>query len=175
MTRSKASRIRAEAVSLVPQNQNQANDAIAEIGRAQRERSRIKAEMNDELAEVKRRFEDQAAPYNDRITALSQAVQTWAEANRHKLTAGKKKTIGMAAGEIKWRICPPKVGLRGVEAVMKALKELGLTKFIRTKEEIDKDAILADQKAVAHVKGITISQREDFVIVPFETELEEVA
>ena len=56
-----------------------------------------------------------------------------------------------------------------------ALKSFGLERFLRTKEEIDKTAILAEPDAVEHIKGISITQREEFVIVPFETKLEEVA
>ena len=49
-----------------------------------------------------------------------------------------------------------------------------LKRFIRTKEEINKEAILDEPEVVASVKGISITQKEDFVIVPFETELESV-
>ncbi|MDS4031230.1 MAG: hypothetical protein RKO66_14330, partial [Candidatus Contendobacter sp.] len=37
------------------------------------------------------------------------------------------------------------------------------------------EAIAAEPEAVEGVKGITITQREDFVIRPFETELEEIS
>ena len=55
------------------------------------------------------------------------------------------------------------------------LRRLGLTQSIRAKEEINKEAILNEPEAIKGVAGISISQGEDFVIVPFETELAEVA
>jgi hypothetical protein len=55
------------------------------------------------------------------------------------------------------------------------LKAKGLKQYIRTKEEVNKEAILADPESVASCAWIKIEQAEDFVIVPFETELEEVA
>ena len=70
---------------------------------------------------------------------------------------------------------PPSVSARPIDKVIEALKDMGLKRFIRFKEEIDKEAILGDPDAVKYIKGIKIEQREDFVIVPFETELEEVA
>lgn len=160
----------------IPQSREDCTDYIARIGRAQRERERIQAAMNDELAAIRTGYEEQARPHAEAIKALSQGVQTWCDANREALTMGNKtKTANLASGEVRWRLRPPKVVIRGLDAVMEALKDLRLDRFIRVKEEINKEAILADPEALRHVKGISVDQGEDFVIVPFETELEEVA
>ena len=55
------------------------------------------------------------------------------------------------------------------------LRRLGLKRFIREKEEVNKEAILNEPEAVAHVAGISISQGEDFIVTPFETELAEAS
>lgn len=171
-----ATRIKQQAVEHpVPQSRDEVVDAIAAIGRAQRERERIQAEMNDALAEIRQRFEQQATPHAEQIKTLSAGVQTWCEANRATLTQdGKTKTARLASGEIRWRTRPPSVSVRAADVVLQALKAMKLDRFIRTKEEVNKEAILAEPEAVTHIKGVTITQKEDFVIVPFETELEEV-
>ena len=64
---------------------------------------------------------------------------------------------------------------RNPKAVLDQLRKLGLKRFIREREEVNKEAILNEPEAVAHVAGITISQGEDFIVTPFETELTEVA
>jgi phage host-nuclease inhibitor protein Gam len=169
-------RIKAVAAEFpVPQSQDTAAEAIAEIGRHQRERARIEADMNDALSELRQGFEAQAAPHAEAIKALSAGVQTWCEANRATLTQdGKTKTARLYSGEIRWRTRPPSVSVRALDTVLEALKRLKLQRFIRTKEEVNKEAILSEPGAVNCIKGITITQKEDFVIVPFETELEEV-
>jgi phage host-nuclease inhibitor protein Gam len=173
----KTSRIKSGAIPhAVPQSRDEANDAIAKVGIAQRERARIQADMNDELAKVKQRFEEEAKPFNEQIEALSKGVQTWCEANRAALTRdGKVKFANFPAGEVKWRMRPPKVTLRAVDTVLETLKRLGLSRFIRTKEEPNKEAMLAEPQALEGLAGVKFEQGEDFVIVPFETELEEVA
>jgi len=170
-------KIKTEALNLkVPQNRQEATEYIAEIGRLQRERERIQAAMNDEIAAIKQRYEEQARPMADDIRQLTDGIHTWCEANRQELThGGKVKTANLSSGEVRWRVRPPKVNLRNIPGVIEALKSLKLIRFIRTKEEINKEAILAEPEAVEHIKGISITQGEDFVIVPFETELEEVA
>lgn len=172
-----AIRLKQDAAAFpVPQHLDQVIEAIAAIGRHQRERIRIEASMNDDLANVREAWEKQAAPHLDAIRELQRGVQIWCEANRELLTqGGKVKYAHLASGEVKWRLTPPKVMIRAVETVIDYLKQAGLHRFVRAKEEISKELILAEPEAVAHVKGISISQREEFVIRPFETELEEVA
>lgn len=173
----KKNRLKTPAATVcVPQNRDQAAGAVAAIGIANRRLARITADMNDELATVKARYEEQAEPLRLQVEALTQGVQTWAEANRDSLTQhGKVKTAALTTGEIAWRLRPPSVRITGAEAVLDVLRRLGLKRFIREKEEVNKEAILNEPEAVAHVGGITISQGEDFVVVPFEAELAEVA
>ena len=177
MATGKPNRIKQEAAPFpVPQHRDQVIEAIAEIGRRQRERVRIETAMNDDLAKVREAWEKQAAPHLERIRDLSQGVRIWCEANRELLTqGGKVKYAHLASGEIKWRMTPPKVVVRALENVLDFLKQRGLHHLIRTKEEVNKEAIATEPEAVEGVKGITITQREDFVIRPFETELEEIS
>ena len=176
MGRSSTPRIKSTAASArVPQSRAEVVAAIAEIGRLQRERDRIQAEMNDELAKIRERFETEAEPHGRAIEDLQAGVQTWCEANRDALTqGGKTKTASFASGEVRWRVTPPKVAIKGVEAVIHALRKAGLDRFLREKVEISKDAILAEPVAVKKIAGISISQVEEFVIEPFSTELEEM-
>lgn len=173
----KKNRLKTPAVTVnVPQNREMAAQAIAEIGRTNRDLARLEADMNDELAAVKARHEAAAEPLRLKVQGLTQGVQTWAEANRDSLTqGGKVKTAALTTGEILWRLRPPSVRVTGAEAVLDALRRMGLRRFIREKEEVNKDAILNEPEAVADVPGIAISQGEDFVVVPFEAELAEVA
>lgn len=159
----------------VPQNREEVSKAILEIGNLQRERIRIETAMNDEIAAVKARFEALAEPHKASIVSMSDGIKIWCAAHRAELTQhGKVKTHNFAGGEVRWRMTPPKVIIKGAEVALAALKRLGLGQYIRTKEEISKEAILADENFAATVPGISITQAEEFVIVPFETTLEEV-
>jgi phage host-nuclease inhibitor protein Gam len=176
MGRASTPKIKSTAAAVrVPQSRAEVVTAIAEIGKRQRERDRIQAAMNDELAQIRERYETEAEPHARAIDELQSGVQTWCEANRDALTqGGKTKTAAFASGEVKWRVTPPKVAIKGVEAVIHALRKAGLGRFLREKVEISKDAILAEPEAIKKIAGISISQVEEFVIEPFATELEEM-
>lgn len=169
-------RIKAPAVAVaIPKSREETSAAIAEIGLVQRELTRIEAAMNDELAAIKEKWEAEADPLKLKIQSLTVGVQTWCEGHRGELLKGDAKTAIFAAGEVQWRTRPPRAVIRGVEAVMDTLRRLGLSRFIRAKEEINKEAILNEPAAVAGISGISIEQGEDFVIKPFEAQLSEAA
>ena len=169
-------RIKAAAATFVPASRLEADEAIRQIGEFQRQREMIQTALNDRLAALKAEAETTAAPIAEAIRALGAGVQVWAEANRAELTRdGKTKLVRLGNGEIRWRMRPPSVTVRAAGIVIEALKSFGLERFIRVKEEVDKERILAEPAAVDGVPGITIKQTEDFVIVPFATELEEVS
>lgn len=176
MSRSKTARIKSVAERDVPQSADQVIAAIAEIGQADRERIRIEAAMNDELAAVRQRYELEARPHADLINDNSRRVQLYCEAHRSELTNdGKVKFYRFASGDVKWRTRPPSVNVRGVDAVIESCRALGLKQFLREKTELNKEQILAEPELAKQVRGISISQGEDFLIEPFATELEKVA
>ena len=176
MSGAKKKKTKSTAVEVpVPQSRDEAVEAIAKIGVAQRERERIQAEMNDRLATIKQEYEEQARPHNEVIKGHSEGVKLWCAAHRKELTQdGKTKTVNLSSGWVKWRLRPPSVKLKGVDDVIARLKGLKLNKLLRLKTEVNKDAILAEPEKVEGIDGIKIEQKEDFVIEPFESELEEV-
>lgn len=173
----KATRQKVAAVEhWVPQTRDEVNEAIAELGRHQRERARIHATMNDEIAAVKAKHDGDAKPLGDRIAELTKGIHLWCEANRARLTNdGKVKFHEFATGLVKWRLTPWSVAVSKVSDVMALLKAKGFQKYIRTKEEIDKEKLLENREAMTdQVKGLTFKQKEEFAVIPHESNLEEV-
>lgn len=168
---SKKQRLKTDAVP-TPASKEEAEQYLAAIGQDQREVSLIEQAMNEELEQVKAKYQEQAKPYNQRIEATFRALHNWAEANRDSLLKGRLKTVRLTTGTLTWRMTPPKVNVRGTEAVIAALERFGLDRFLRLKKEIDKDAILKEPQAVEGIDGLSISQKEEFAATPDETEIE---
>lgn len=158
------------AAQYVPQTRDEVVSDIKTIGDVQRELTRLETEMNDEIGVVTERY---AAPVDDlkkRLNTLQGGVQGWCEAHRAELTDNNKvKFANLVTGEVQWRCRPPSVTVRGAETVLALLKVKGLDRFIRTKQEVNKEAILNEPDAIEAVPGVTINRDiEDFAIVPFE-------
>ena len=163
----------------VPQSREEAARAVARIGEIKRDLVRREADMNDALARIKEQVEETAEPLRAEEAALTDGLKMWAEANRAALTdGGKVKQADLGTGVIKWRLRPPRVSVPrapdAVAALIARLKQLGLSRFVRQTEEINKEAMLADPDAVRSVPGLRIgSMGEDFVVEPFAAELAE--
>lgn len=166
-------RLKAKAQVYVPQTKDDAAADIRKIGDLQRRSLRIATEMNDAIAHITAQYQPGLDTIGSQLTLLQEGVQAYCEAHRNDLTNdGKVKTANLITGEVQWRQRPPHVSVRGADSVIENLKGFGLGRFVRTKEEINKEAILNEPDAVKGVSGITVvTGVEDFVITPFEQEV----
>lgn len=155
----------------VPQSKADVQRDIKLLGDAQREMVRMETLINDELGKLTKTLAPRIELLRMQITGLQSGVQTWCEAHRLEI-CGKGKSANLITGEVSWRQRPPSVTVRNAESVIDQLGQLGLTEFVRTKHEVNKDAILAAPEQVKGVRGITVNTGvEDFVITPFEIDL----
>lgn len=168
----KVVRIKAPAQE-APQTKEDVAAQIKALGDLQRMLAREQADMNDAIGEIAKRHQPALDALTRAIEEHQAGIQTWCEAHRDELTRdGKVKTANLVTGEVQWRQRPPSVTVRMTDFVIEQLRNLGLARFVRVKEEVNKEAILAEPAAVAGVAGIHIKTGvEDFVITPFEQEL----
>lgn len=166
-------RIKAAAQTNVPQTLDAAAADIRAIGDLQRRLLRETAAMNDQIAAITANFQPALIVLGENISQLQEGVQAYCEGHRAELTnEGKVKTANLITGEVQWRQRPPSVRVTGAEAVIETLQRLGLSEFVREKQEVNKEAILNEPDKVKGVAGITVvTGVEDFVITPFEQEV----
>ena len=159
------------------QSREEVDQLIGRIGEIQRELTRTEADLGDALAKAKEEAEKVALPLKQELERAEAQVQGWCEANRSAITRdGKVKTADFTTGKVAWRHRPPKVTIRGVEAVIDHLRANGLRRFLRTTVEISKEAMLLEAERAKAVPGVTIgSAGEDFIIEPFDGQLAQVA
>ena len=159
-----------------PRDRSAAAAMMRELGDVQRELVRQATALGDATAALKEQAEEAARPLKDRRKVLEAALVTYAEANRAEICARGTKTADLGTGRIAWRVRPPKVSLRGKEAVLEACRSLGLARFIRVSEDVNKEAMLADPETAAAIAGVTIaSEGEDIILEPAELSLEGAA
>ena len=162
----------------VPQSREEAAKYVHDIGALQRRIIRIEAEMNDLVAEAKKEAEESASPLRAEMEQLTNGLRIWADANRDTLTEqGRRKYADLGTGRIEWRFSPPRVTIRGLEQVIERIKALGLSaKFLRVKEEVNKEAMLAAPETAQSIVGVAIGTAgESFSVEPFESDIEGAA
>lgn len=171
-----ATRLKNKTMVAVPQSKNDCAESIRAIGDLQREFERERAAMNDAIAAITQQHQPTLADLSQRIEALQTGVQAWCEAHRVELCGENDKlgkTANLVTGEVSWRLRPPSVSIRGAETVLETLLRMGLGRFVRVKNEPNKEAMLNEPDAVRGIAGINIvTGLEDFIVTPFEASAE---
>ncbi|QIB37807.1 nuclease inhibitor protein [Rhizobium oryzihabitans] len=167
---------KSKAISRVPQTREGAIWAVGRVGTLRREIAAKTALADEAIRMIGEKFEADTADFAAELAEHERGVQAWCEANRVILTNNEKvKFHDFGTGTVRWRSLPASVSIRGAEAVIEALKSLGLKAFIREKEEINKEAMLNDPDKARTVAGVTIkSEGEVFAIEPLELEISTV-
>jgi len=161
-------KLKAAAAVYAAQSLDDVQASIKLIGDLQREHTRIFANLNDAIAALTDSATPELNALSDRIKSLQAGVQTWCEAHREEI-CGKGKTANLITGEVSWRQRPPSIRISGVDAVLAWLKVQGMALFIRTKEEVNKEAMLNEPEKARGIPGVSIvTGVEDFIITPFE-------
>lgn len=163
----------------IPQSREEAAAMIAEFGAASREIELIETAMNEELARAKAGAEKKAAPFVTTAKELFEGLKLYCEANRQTLLGNTGlKTVDFGTGKVAWRWKPAKVRLTGeVDDIVGRILAKAATAidggasyraFLRTKQEVDKDAMLKNKDLARTIEGVGIGRDgEVFEIEPF--------
>ena len=98
-------KIKTPALKWPANTKEEVDDAIKRIGELQRERSCIKAQMNNDLAAVKKSYELKAEQPTKELSGRLAGVQAWCESCRDTLVSATK-TVKFSMGEVSWRKRP---------------------------------------------------------------------
>lgn len=176
MKPAKKNRITIESVKL-PASRAEVSTLIEEIALLQGSIADVEKRVSERVARIQKEGADDVAPLKRRLAERAREVHAFCVAHRDSLTGGGRiKTVRFPAGTCSWRMSGGKVSIKGAKDVLARLKTLGAAyrKFIRTKESIDKEAMLKDPQRAALVEGVAIEQGEIFAIKPVTTDIEEM-
>jgi phage host-nuclease inhibitor protein Gam len=116
-----------------------ANLTLKEIGLLERELEAIDGDAHKQIAEIKTAAVKAGKPLIKRIADLSAPLGAYAEYNRAELFRDKK-TVQLSFGIFGYR---KSTSISVKKTTIGLLKKLGLEKYIRVKEEADKEAMAA--------------------------------
>ena len=162
-------------VAEAPESVEMADSWIRDLAEAQREVALIEDALNENIDALKAKAVKEAVSHREKIELLFDGLFVFAERNRDMLTdEGKRRSVKLPSGQLGWRTNPPTVSITKADDVIERIKSLGLAEqFLRTKQEIDKEAMLRDQDRATSISGVSISQVEQFFVKPDEEGVEE--
>lgn len=172
MAKKKAVPKKAEREPMIPGSREEAGEFVRRIGNLKRRISSAISEAEAKIAEIQKTAADATDGPSQEIQDLLEGLFFFFETNSPELTEdGSRRSVNLGTGTIGERLSPWKVELKGVEEVLEELHKIGLSRFIRQKEEVNKEAMLAteeDRKLAATVKGVSVVREDTFFVKPTE-------
>lgn len=148
---------------------DEVDSTLKKIREAELELSRIAADMEKCILDVKQAAEEQAAPYRDEIKKLSLQVKEFVTLNKGELNG---KSREMAFGTVGFRMSTRLVLPKTVDKVIRQLKKLGMGDCVTVKESVNKDILKTyDEKTILSV-GASLKKEDAFW---YETKQEDLA
>lgn len=162
----KTKKIITDSISL-----EQAEAHFADFATTDAKINQLTAKMDVELTKIREKYQDKLAELGEQREAAFEYLQHYAQSNPDHFV--KRKSLEMAHGVIGFRTGTPSLKtLKGFTwaSVLNLVKNY-LPDFVRTKEEVNKEAIL-DQRDEPEIKGkltqcgMKVEQSEGFYVEP---------
>ena len=148
------------------QNSDEATVGLARYGELEREIARIEINLAEEVARLRQDADVRLVPLQTELSATLLGLAAFATRLRPALPAGQK-TVRLSTGDLGWRIGNPTVTFKGkVDTIIARIKEVGTAyakRYVRTKESLDRPALLRDRPSIEGVRYAP--GRERFYVV----------
>ena len=167
---------RAKKKVLTDISKEQAEDAFAAYSKADSRSEELTAKMEQEITKVRQKYADELDALAETKRENVEVLETYAKENKELFLT--RKSVEMTHGVIGFRTGTHKLAkLKGFtwDDVKEKVKKL-LPDYIRTKEEINKEGLIADRdnndvnKLFAKC-GIEVEQDETFYVQPKKEEV----
>jgi phage host-nuclease inhibitor protein Gam len=145
-------------------------ETVAEIARLTVDANLLRATMDERIVQIRDEFLPRIEAAQAEIKAEVKAAKVWAAANKQEFGETKSMDLGLAV--VGFRTGMPKVSfLKGwtvekcIEAILARFPRRG---YVRTVEELDKQALIADRDKLTACDrdniGVEIEQDEAFFV-----------
>lgn len=148
------------------------DNALRQIGELDRNIQLLEASQNEMIDQIKAQTKESAAPLQEKKTGIELAIKEYCEANRAEFSKVKTKTFTF--GSVGFRIST-KIMIKRVADTLQALKDLKLLTCIRTKEEIDKEAMKSLSSETLAEVGASLKTENTFGYEINQEQLKEAA
>lgn len=156
---------------------DEAEGVMNDLAVAENTRRKFIARRDADVLAVNAKYENAIGACAETVRAKSEMLRAWAEATPEAFAKGRK-SIDLGSGTLGFRTGTPKLALLSRawdwNKVLAALRACGLKNFIRTKDEVDKEAIIAAAVAAGGVGipgvGVKVVQEESFFVEPSLTD-----
>lgn len=135
------------------------DSALLQIGKNESVRAKKEAAMNAAIQKIRAKYEEETKSERENISTLESDIQTFCLKNKKEFEKDKR-SVDLVHGSVGFRTNPPKVlqlsNKFKIATTIELIKKiLDPAKYLRTKTELNKEAVLTDyveKKKTAELK-----------------------
>lgn len=143
------------------QSLSDVDKALKELCALEAEIERIDADGEKLIAAIKAKTAETGKPLRERVKEVSATIKAFCDYHKNEYFKDKK-SLDLSFGTIGYRLTPPSISIS--KQTLALMKQLGLVGYIRVKEEVDKEALLAlDDDTLAQIEAVKKQKNEFFV------------
>lgn len=147
----------------------EADSTLKQIREAEIALSKIAADAERCMIDIRQHAEEEAQPYKDQIKRMELQLKEFTITNKGDL---KGKTMEMSFGRVGFRMSTKLVLPKAIETVIKQLRKSGMSDCITTKESVNKEILKTyDENTILAVGG-SLKKEDTFW---YETKQEKIA
>jgi phage host-nuclease inhibitor protein Gam len=147
-------------------------NGLFEVAKREAQVAKMEAQMNARINTIKEKFDDETRALRAEADLLRSDIEAFCIKNKFEFEKVRSKECSI--GTVGFRTNPPKVMMLNrkynIKTVLELLKRVFPGTYVRTKEDMNRDTILADysQKKITDEQlagvGLKIDQEESFFI-----------
>lgn len=156
-------------------NRKDLENVLGRYAAAVIEADALKAELDRKVNELRAGYEERAAALGKRAEIFFADIEAYLANNPEEIPAGRK-SLELLHGTVGYRTGNPTVRLpRGVDeaALCEELRCSGFPKYVRTREEVNREAVLAADDAAREslaAHGVKVTQTKDRFFIEIKRE-----
>lgn len=147
----------------------EADSTLKQIREAELELSRISADAEQCMIDIRQRAEEQAQPYKDRIKKMELQLKEFTLLNKADLSG---KTKELAFGRLGFRMSTRLVLPKVADGVIAQLKKMGMADCVSVKEQVNKEILKTYEEKTILAVGASLEKKDTFW---YETKQEQIA
>ncbi len=158
-------------------NRSDLEGVVLAIAKLTLERNSQQTNLDQELTSIRAKYEADLTNLSQELDEKVELVRAWAEANPDEFKG--LKSLDLVFGVIGWRTGQPTLKtITGWtwDRVLEKLKTVDWLVYVRTKEEVAKQQIIADRETIGpdglRTIGVKVVQSEAFFVEPKLQEIE---
>ncbi len=143
-----------------------ADKLIGILESAQARIDSVEARADAEIARIKESLRVETKSDRDKVARVMGKLLEFADKNRGQIVTKDGKSVEVTNGTLALRLGNISVDCKDDEKLIETLKRMGLAAYVRVRESLDRELLLAEREILPRIPGLSFLRKERLHVKP---------